>query len=143
MRCECHACGVSALCTVYLWKVLVDLKWTVELHQITADTQESMFTGSLSLEPYSVWLISLSTWTAVGCIIMKRSFPASDSVNPVTISHIGPLYSLGPQSESSFSGEAVIHASRAPHALVVPLDIGKFSSVSPIRPASRILSILV
>src|SRR5659263_144961 len=102
-----------------------------------------MLTGSVSLDPYKVWVISLSTWTAVGCIIMKRSFPASDNANPVIISHIGPLYSLGPQSESSLRGDEVIHASRAPHALVVPLDIGKLSSVSPERPASLIRSIFV
>src|SRR5574341_205400 len=105
MGSKSHACRVPAFGAVYLGKVFVNLKRAVQLHYITAVTQLSILTGSVSFEPYSVCVISFSTWTAPGCIIMKRSFPASDNVNPVIISHIGPLYSRGPQSESSFSGD--------------------------------------
>src|SRR5659263_217561 len=138
-----HTRCLTAFGAICLWQEFIDLKGTIYFHYTTAVIQLSIFMGSVSFKPYKVCVISLRTCTAVGCIIMKRSFPARDKVKPVIISQIGPRYSRGPQSESSFRGDPVIHASRAPQAFVVPLDMGKLSSVSPDKPASLILSIFV
>src|SRR5512145_541152 len=105
--------------------------------------QLAMSAGSASIVPNRVCVMCFRTATDVGCIIMKRSFPATARDRPVMISQIGPLYSLGPQSESSLSGELTIQDSRAPHALVVPEDIGNVSSSSPIRAESLMRSMLV
>ena len=80
-------------------------------------------------------IASLMVSTAAGCIMRKRSMPASIRVRALTVSQMGPRSSRGP-----YSGAIFIHASRAAQALVAADRTGCASSESPMSAAYRACS---
>src|SRR5659263_475256 len=87
-----HTRCLTAFGAICLWQEFIDLKGTIYFHYTTAVIQLSIFMGSVSFKPYKVCVISFMTCTAVGCIIMKRWFPAKATLSSMLLAHDSQLW---------------------------------------------------